>query len=407
MKCSDCSAQSCGGKSAKFEDIEWRLDYNKVFRLLAILSLLVAWYWGGQLHNPNWLNKLEELYPNAEIKPSNESHNLFSMMHKGELFYLSIATESSFGGPLTIVSVVDSSGKVFASEILSHKDTPAYIQRLKNKGFFRKLQGQPAELLPQKGRNWDVVSGATISSNAAMRANTRASHNIARDYFNKQPTPLKKKIELSAAHILLAIMILLSLLNIWLKNSRLKTAYTLLSVAVVGFMANQMISASNFSGLMLGYLPSLFENPGFWILFGSVISCILLLGRNIYCGHICPFHGLQYLLRKLGNLNFPLPILVLKYGQYLAKIGLWAALMVGFLTYNPSSGSYEPFSLVFSLQGEGIQWFIMPAVLIGCFFIPDMFCRFFCPAGEMMSLLTRQRNRLVFFIKQFFAKKEV
>jgi polyferredoxin len=80
--------------------------------------------------------------------------------------------------------------------------------------------------------------------------------------------------------------------------------------------------------------------------------------------------------------------------------------MIGLVTVNPSAGAYEPFSMIFSLQGDGIQWFIMPAVIVGCFFIPDMFCRFFCPAGEMLTLLVNLRNTLVYQIKQVAKRKE-
>lgn len=214
------------------------------------------------------------------------------------------------------------------------------------------------------------------------------------------PAPLETKVTFSMNHALLTLLIVLSVANIWLGNARLKLVYVLGSVAIFGFLANQMVNVGNFSGLLMGFGPTLEENLGFWILLGSVFVAIAMLGRNIYCGHICPFHGIQYLLHKIGNLNLPLPSVVLRYGRYVPKVGLWTALMIGLLTTNPSAGAYEPFSMIFSLQGEGVQWFIMPAVIIGAFFIPDMFCRFFCPAGEALTLLTNLRNNLVYQVKR-------
>ena len=43
--------------------------------------------------------------------------------------------------------------------------------------------------------------------------------------------------------------------------------------------------------------------------------------------------------------------------------------MLIFLSSHPTLGSYEPFALMFSLTGAGIQWYILPLSLIGSFFV--------------------------------------
>jgi len=406
VSCKDCSSLSCRTEKPCQEVIEWRLDYKKLFRLLALISLALAWYYGQQINQPDWQKDLQNLYPDAQIEAITDNPSLFSMQRNGQQFYLSVATENSYGGPLTLASVIDQKGKIKSVELLSHGDTPAYIQKLRNKGYFRQFKGKDAAYLPETGKNWDAVSGATLSSNAIMRANTRAAHKIAIQQFQLNPQPLENHVVYTLEHLLLALLILLSIVNIWLASSKLKLVYVLASVVVVGFMANQMINVGNFSALLLGFVPTLSENLAFWILLGGVFASIILLGRNIYCGHICPFHGIQYLLHKISNLNLPLSPLALRFGRYIPYTGLWAALMVGLITSNPSSGAYEPFSMIFSLQGTGIQWFIMPAVIIGAFFIPDMFCRFFCPAGAMLSLITNLRNRSVYQLKQLVSRKQ-
>lgn len=405
MSCNDCQSQSCQ-KNTPATIVKWRFDYRKLFRLLALVSLVIAWFSGQELNRPDWKNALQSLYPQATIASIDNSDVLFTMTQKNSDYYVSIATENSFGGPLTVASIITSEGKVKSVDILNHSDTPAYIQKLKNAGYFRQFLRKEVDFLPVKDKNWDAVSGATLSSNAIMRANTRASHLIAERYFERTTEPLASTINYTVTHLLLALLIACSVANIWLKNQTLKLVYVLASTAVIGFMANQMISVSNFSAVMMGFIPSLSENLGLWILLGSTLLAIVLLGKNIYCGNICPFHGVQYLLHKISNLNLPLFPAVLKHAHYIPKVGLWAGLMVGFLTINPSAGSYEPFSMIFSLQGEGIQWFILPSILIGAFFIPDMFCRFFCPAGEMLTLLTLYRNKLVYLIKPIFVRNK-
>lgn len=374
--------------------------------MLALISLACALYIGTQVNQSSWKNSVESAYPASVVTALDDTDTLFKVHYRSEDYYVSVATTSSYGGPITVASRVNLTGKVISTDILQHKDTPAYIQRLHTKGLFRSFKSKPAERTPEMGNNWDAISGATISSMAIMKANTEASHKVATQFFAKNPRPLTEEVKLGLEHGLLALMLGLSFINIWLGSSKLKTTYTLISIGIVGFMANQLISVANFSALFLGFVPSLSANPAFWILLGSTLFIIIVVGRNIYCGHICPFYALQYLLTKIGNLNFPVPQKVLIYGKYLPKIGLWAALMVAFITINPNSGAYEPFSMIFSLEGEGIQWFIMPIVIIGCFFIPEMFCRFFCPAGEMMSTILRIRNNVVQGVKSLLPNKK-
>lgn len=72
----------------------------------------------------------------------------------------------------------------------------------------------------------------------------------------------------------------------------------------------------------------------------------------------------------------------------------WVALMLIFLSAHPAMGSYEPFAMMFSLEGLGIQWYILPASLLGAFFVPRFWCRLFCPVGLYLNELARLRRRI-------------
>ncbi|MTI13978.1 FMN-binding protein [Sansalvadorimonas verongulae] len=398
MSCKDCSTP-CASRQAP-QPLHWRLDIGKIFRLLAVISLVAAYFVGQSLNQPSWIENIQAVYPKADITPSDHLDNTWEIHKDGEpVLLMSIATENGYGGPMTVGTVITQDGMVKAVKILAHSDTPAYIQRLSNNFFYRQFENQPVDRSFEAGKNFDVISGATISSNGIMKAHAAAAHYIARAEFGKHPVELKDDIRLSTSHYIMAALILLVLINIRLKNTTLKVAVILASLAVIGFMANQMINVANFSALFLGFLPTLAGNPGFWLLGGAVFAGIIVLGRNIYCGNLCPFYAVQFVLSKISGLNLPLHPLIKRYAANLSKIGLWAGLMVGFLTTTPTAGSYEPFSMIFSLQGEGIQWYIMPAVVLACFFVPNLFCRFLCPAGEALTRITVARNTLVHAIK--------
>jgi polyferredoxin len=73
----------------------------------------------------------------------------------------------------------------------------------------------------------------------------------------------------------------------------------------------------------------------------------------------------------------------------------WSALMLIFLSAHPTLGSYEPFALMFSLTGLGVQWYILPLSLIGSFFVLNFWCRLFCPVGWVLNGTVRVRRSVL------------
>ncbi|WP_299523746.1 4Fe-4S binding protein [uncultured Lutibacter sp.] len=53
--------------------------------------------------------------------------------------------------------------------------------------------------------------------------------------------------------------------------------------------------------------------------------------------------------------------------------------------------------MLFSLEGVGIQWYILPAALIGSLFFSNFFCRFFCPVGGALRWVQKMRKVVLDF----------
>jgi polyferredoxin len=49
--------------------------------------------------------------------------------------------------------------------------------------------------------------------------------------------------------------------------------------------------------------------------------------------------------------------------------------------------------MMFSLEGIGVQWYILPMALIGSFFMSTFWCRFFCPVGHGLRNLLQLRKK--------------
>src|SRR5690606_5062212 len=83
-----------------------------------------------------------------------------------------------------------------------------------------------------------------------------------------------------------------------LKLKRLRVLLLILSVIIIGFMANFSLTLGNFLRVFAGELPRINERP-FWYIFVIAIPVfILFIGKNIYCGWLCAFGAVQEGLYK-------------------------------------------------------------------------------------------------------------
>ncbi|MBT8037203.1 MAG: 4Fe-4S binding protein [Verrucomicrobiae bacterium] len=129
-----------------------------------------------------------------------------------------------------------------------------------------------------------------------------------------------------------------------------------------------------------------------WIFIAIVL---LIWGRGIFCGWICPFGSMSELLNHLGQKlkipQFELPEKwhkVMRYLRYLIFLGLVPAFL-----YSPELGEklaeIEPFKTTFFLVpwqrhwGFFIYWLVL--VVISLFWFRP-FCRYLCPLGAALAL---------------------
>jgi polyferredoxin len=144
----------------------------------------------------------------------------------------------------------------------------------------------------------------------------------------------------------------------------------------------------------MGYIPGLKQHPMWWIMMAGALGSVVILGRNIYCHQICPFKVVQDLLQKISGVKLRIKPEVQRKSRTLIFFLSWIALMLIFLSTHPALGSYEPFAMMFSLEGLGIQWYILPAAVLGSLFVPSFWCRLFCPVGLYLNEIVRMRRAI-------------
>ena len=295
---------------------------------------------------------------------------------------------------MSVAVLVGPEGSVLWIAVLDHKETPSFFLKLQRHDFFGQFSGKRVSESFVLGEDIDTVTQATVTTKAVTDSARKASHAVGRKFLQLEIQNGQKKWDFGIEELILLLLFSGILTNIKLGSKVMRMAVMAAAFIFLGFYLNSAIAIGNIGQILLGYIPSLEENTFWWILLGGALFMPLILKRNLYCSYLCPFGALQDFTAKLSGINIVLYKKIEKLAKFLLYFLTWLALMIIFTTSNPAMGTYEPFATFFRLEGEGIQWFILPAVVLGSFILTRFFCRFFCPVGVVLNLLVRSRHNL-------------
>jgi Na+-translocating ferredoxin:NAD+ oxidoreductase RnfG subunit len=372
--------------------------------LAVIISLTIAYIYGVSRKDTQVLTQLQSIFPEKVEFQTIGKNPLLLEVHdkKTENFlgYSAVEKSQGWGGPLQVATIIDPEGTINRIAILDHKETPSFFLKLQRHNFFSQFSGEKNTEPFVLGEDIDTITQATVTSKAVTDAVRTASHGVGRNVFGLDIPKEQKRWDFGIDELMLLLLYIGVMINQKLKSKTLRLAIMAAAFAFLGFYLNSAIAIGNISQILLGFVPSIRENIFWWILIGGALLMPLVLRKNLYCSYLCPFGTLQDYTAKLSGFN----IVMGKKFEKLAKIFplflTWFALVIIFITSNPALGTYEPFATFFRLEGEGIQWYILPAVVLGSFLLTRFFCRFFCPVGVVLNLLVKSRNSLENMLKR-------
>ncbi|KJZ46622.1 ferredoxin [Pseudomonas fluorescens] len=207
---------------------------------------------------------------------------------------------------------------------------------------------------------------------------------------------------------LAVLMVILFLQDTFTKYPRflhwLRRVYLVFTVVFIGWYALGQISVVN----VLTFAHALFENfrwelfltdPIVFILWTFTAASILLWGRGVFCGWLCPFGALQELIneasRKLKVPQFELPFALherlwaVKYIILLVLFGISLESM----TTAEQFAEVEPFKTAITLKFDRQWWFVAYAValLVINIFTRKVYCRYVCPLGAALAIPSKLR----------------
>ncbi len=139
---------------------------------------------------------------------------------------------------------------------------------------------------------------------------------------------------------------------------------------------------------------SFLVDPLIFILWGYVALTLLLWGRGVYCGWLCPFGALQELLHQLARRlkipEFRFPDVVhermtaIKYVIFVALFGL----SLQSIGYAARASEVEPFktAIVMHFDRAGIYLLYALGLLLAAVFNRKFFCKYLCPLGASLAI---------------------
>ena len=348
----------------------------------------------------------------------------------------SLAPISAYSGkPIDTLVGIDKNGQVVGVRILHHEE-PILVIGVSDKDlanftaqFVGKRVGDRVRVGAHDREGYvgiDGITGATITTMVITSSINKALSRIGPmvmtpgangaidlDYVDMTAGDadwailwLDKAVELWVLSCALVFLLIILFFQDWLVKHtdlfhRIRVAYLLFTVFFIGFYCSAQLSVINvlafFHSLASGFSwDTLLIEPLIFLLWAFVAISILLWGRGVYCGWLCPFGAAQDLISKLANrmgfAGWRLPNMLherlwaLKYFILIALVGLSLDSMV----YAAQLAEVEPFKTTFILNFNREPVFVIYALLLlGLSAINSKFyCKYLCPLGAGLSFVT-------------------
>ena len=215
------------------------------------------------------------------------------------------------------------------------------------------------------------------------------------------------KVNAAILAALLSVLTMIFVFQAALARSRrvhrlVRNGFLLVVLVWLGWIAGVQLSIVN----VMNYLMAPFKHfdLGFYlseplmvIISAYTLISVLLIGRGVFCGWLCPFGALQELLGQLSRaLRVPQwnPPVALEHRLWMGKYIAAAAVLVLVMTEIDPSGAtleIEPFKTAITSKFTRAWPYLLyaGALLAIGLFSERAYCRFLCPLGGVLAALDR------------------
>jgi NosR/NirI family nitrous oxide reductase transcriptional regulator len=188
---------------------------------------------------------------------------------------------------------------------------------------------------------------------------------------------------------LLAAFIALAMYSFKRRSVPLKFLTFAAAIAYMGFAKSYLISITNIFSIVDWNWPVVKYNLAWYLFFGFTVVSTILWGR-LYCGRVCAYGALTQtldaVLPRRWRVNVPRSI---ERRAAWIKFGILFSVVAYYIvTRDVQIYQYvEPFWM-FGLFGSTTMWVLLAVLLIATVFVRNLYCRFLCPVGASLGLLS-------------------
>jgi len=370
--------------------LPWRERFALFRILLVALVLVLALLWGKTRAAPELGPLLLEIYPDAEILQLQRGvHHAYDA--SGALLGWAATGEGrGYGGPITLLVGIDTSGTVAGIRVVEQRETPIFWRMARAQEFFRGVTGRPHDELEYDYRSVVAVTGATLSTSAIVEGVRAAVARVAGEAFDVRMTQPSKPFEFGFLEIVVLALFAAGAVAQRLRGParrRLRWAAQITGLVVLGFWKDSPITLAKIAAFLSGFFPDPRTSLALYLLLAGFLVTSVFYGRNLYCLYACPFGAAQRLVGVIGGSRLRIPPRVARLLISVRNLLVFAALFLAFLTLQPVLAGYEPFAALFTLHGTTLQFLLLFLVLVASLFLIEPWCTFFCPMGAVEKVL--------------------
>lgn len=189
---------------------------------------------------------------------------------------------------------------------------------------------------------------------------------------------------------ILVVLMTLAMTAFFTKKTALRWLALSGTLVYLGFIDGGFLSVSHVTNLLKQGPVMLLDELPVLLLVTFTLVTTLLWGR-IFCSSLCPFGAVQDVLTRLvpKRWQWRVPQALHDRALYI-KYGILVLILVMAFAYAQVSvfQYFEPFGTLFYFSPSLLLWGILIAFLAGSVVIPRFYCRYLCPLGAALGVLS-------------------
>lgn len=343
---------------------------------------------------PVTLAEVRTLFPAAENIAADEPRSGWHCVEDVGGQTLGFAVRSSpytdngrgYGGPTEVLIAVAADGRtVVGGQIRQSYDTDEYVERVREEAsFWKLLAGRTTDewaTIDFREAGIEGVSGATQTSFAV-------ADGFRRRFAADMASPPEAKPNRWMPWLLVAVIAGGAVMSFspLRASRRARVVWQAVLIVVFLFWLGDLVSLALLAGWARSGIPWQ-SAPAAVLLVAVALVTPWATRKQVYCQQLCPHGAAQTWLGRFKRLHVKLPTSAERWLARLPLVLLAAGLLLAIAWRGFDLAWLEPFDAWVLKTSAVVSLGVAAVGLIASLFVPQAYCRFGCPTGELLRLV--------------------